>query len=201
MPDFDFELGGPEIFAADAWEGYELAIRAWVQASGLFDDAKIIRAEQDGPRPTVPFAEVRVGDEVALGACDALETTFDDAAPAGEEVTLTARGQRDLTVTVRVFTNRATGADSARALASKLQVSLRLPSVKGILREGGLTCWDQGSVSQIPAILDTKWEGRASLSIRCYAEETASEKVGYVETVRLTNAIIVPESTFDVTGE
>lgn len=198
MPDFVFNIAGPEIFVADAWEGYELAARAWVEASGLFQASAIIRAEQDGPRPAAPFAEVRVGDEVALGAVDGLEQSYDAGAAAGEEITLTARGQRSLTVTVRVFTTRATGADSARALASKLQVSLRLPGVADIFDVAGMTVWDQGQVRQIPAVLDTKWEGRAELTIHCYVEETATEKTGYISAAELTDESDDPIPPFTV---
>lgn len=180
---------------ADNWATYEGALREWVlEASGLAAGS-IIFAEQDGPRPTAPFAVIRVGDIHALGAVDTNDSTYDPYAPEGEEMVETTRGQREVTVTVQAFTASAIGGGSARALLSKVQTALNSRAIRDVLHEAGLTCFDRGSISVIPAILDTRWEGRAVLTARFYLEETVTYATGYITQTELTDQSVTPEET------
>lgn len=182
------------------WEAFENALRQWVIAASGLTPEKVIRAEQDGPRPATVFAEVRIGDVRALGAADAVSTEYDAGGPAGSEVTQTVRGQREFAATVRMFTSSAVGAESARALLLQVQAGLRLPSVRDILHEAGLTCFDQGVVQSIPAILDTRYEGRATLTARFYCEVTISEATGIVGSVEVTDEGENPDDVFIIDG-
>lgn len=184
---------------ASNWDDYEQAIRQWViEASGL-NTTKVIRAEQNGPRPATPFAEVRVGDAIAVGAADAVERYYDPFADPGEEVTLVVRGLRELEVTVRVFTDASVGAESARALLEKTRTALGLDTFRDILQDAGVTVFDRGVVQHLPGVLDTRWEGRATLTVRAYVEDTVSETTGYIDSVQVTDQSVDPDDTYTLT--
>lgn len=185
----------PVITGSGDFGDFENAIRLWVIAATGLTASKVIRGNQNGPRPEAPFAEVIVGDLIPVGAADAQDESYDPDGDVGAEITETARGQREMTATVRIFTVSAVGPASARALLAKVPVSLGLSSVRDILHSAGLTCFDAGTVAHVPAILDTKWEGRATLTARLYAELTASTTTGFISSVELTNTSTVPDST------
>ncbi len=176
-------------------------MRQWVITAIGFDSTKVIRAEQDGPRPTGIFAEVRVGDGAPVGAVDSHEHVYDSGAAAGEEMVETVRGVREVSATVRVFTPSAVGSESARALLSRAQTALGLEGVRQIFYDAGMTLFDRGGpIQSIPAILDTRWEGRAQLTIRLYVEETATATTGYIASTELTDQSVDPPETFIVDG-
>lgn len=194
MATFDFELPAATITFGGDFDAIENAIRAWVIAATGLATEKVIRGYQNGPRPSAPFAEVIVGDLIPVGAADAQDESYDPDAAAGAEITQTSRGVREMTATVRVFTVSAVGASSARALLGRLPTSLGLQAIRDILHVAGLTCFDPGTVTHVPAILDTKWEGRATLTARFYTELTASTTTGYISSVELTDTSTVPDS-------
>jgi hypothetical protein len=176
------------------------ALRQWVLGSTDLPDSAVIFAEQNGPRPVAPFAEVRVGDILPVGAVDAYEAVYDASADEGEEMVETSRGLREVPATVRVFTNSAIGASSAAAILSGVQTALGLPGTRDALHAAGVTCFDRGTIQRIPSVLDTKWEGRATLTVRFYAEETAVSSTGYIAGVELTDQSVTPPEQF-VVGE
>jgi len=189
-------------FPADefTWVGYQAAVRDWLVASTGIPTERVIMSNQNGPRPAVPFAEVAFDELVPLGAVDAVDQSFDASGDPGAEVTITSHGVRDQGVRVRVYTDRAVGDSSARVLLARAQAVLALPGARAGFHAAGATVWDRGTVAPIPAVLDTRWEGRAELEIRLYVEVQATEQVGYIETLVLTDAVTVPESDFEVSG-
>jgi hypothetical protein len=188
----------PVITGSGDFGDFENAIRLWVIAATGLPTSKVIRGNQNGPRPDPPFAEVIVGDLVPVGAADAQDEVYNPAGEAGAEIAETSRGMREMTATVRIFTLSDVGPSSARALLAKVPTSLGLSVVRDILHSAGLTCFDAGTVTHVPAILDTKWEGRASLTARLYTELTASSTTGYITSVELTNTSTVPNSVTTV---
>jgi hypothetical protein len=184
--------------APQGWEYIERAIRDWIVTASGLPSEKVIRAEQDGPRPAAPFITVRMGDLIPLGMVDGLEHEYDNEAANGQEIVQQARGPRELSVEIRAYTESAVGALSARALLSLCQLSLRFETIRDALRDLGLTVFDNGTISSIPIVLETKWEGRALLACRFYLEEYVELRTGYIASVRLTDAIKNPEETFDV---
>lgn len=183
----------------DPWVGIESGIRAWVVAASGIPEDHVIYSTQNGPRPSAPFIELAFGDIMPLGAVDAIEQTYDAGAVSGSEITLTTIGQRELSVVLRAYTSTTFGGASARVLLSKLQTSLGVSSVRDTFHAAGVTCFDRGAVQTIPAVLDTRWEGRAQLILRFYVVDTASESSGYITSVELTDQSVDPEETYVVT--
>lgn len=73
---------------------------------------------------------------------------------------------------------------TARELLSGIQTSLALPTqLDNLYSAGGLVLQDQGSVQNISTVIETKWEGRAALSVIFRLTDSAVEKTGYVDGV------------------
>lgn len=179
------------------WENYERAIVDWIAQATGFPAGKVVRSNQDGPRPAPPFVEVSFGGLVPLGAVDAVENFFDVEADPGAEVVQLIRGQRELDVTVRAYTVSAVGIASARAVLSLCQLALRTDTTRARLSDlGNVTVFDNGVIRAIPAVLGAKWEGRAELTCRFYVEETLESRTGYIAAVEATNQIPDPDRTF-----
>jgi hypothetical protein len=182
---------------SNPWDALEDAVRALVVSATGIPSIRVIRGNQNGPRPRAEdgaFAEVIVGDAIPIGAADAQQEVYNSGGAAGAEIAETSRGVRELPVTIRVFTVSSVGSGSARALLAQVPTSLGLSSVRDALHTAGLTCFEPGTVGYVPAILDTKWEGRATLTMRFYTELTASTTTGYITAVELTNTSVVPNS-------
>ena len=91
-------------------------------------------------------------------------------------------------------------AAAARAILSAVQTSLGLPGTRELLHAAGVTCFDRGTIQVIPSVLDTKWEGRATLTVRFYTEETATSATGYIAGAELTDQSVDPPEAF-IVGE
>jgi hypothetical protein len=195
---FGDELGGLFGDYLVSWSNHEKAIRAWIVSATGLPESKVIRAEQNGPKPAAPFIDIRLGGLTPVGIVDAVENYYDNEAANGEEIVQMIRGSRELEVSIRAFTESAVGDDTARALLSVAQLALRLDSIRDALAEAGLSPFDNGRIAAIPVVLETRWQGRAQLVCRFYLEETLSERTGYIASVELTNEVVDPPEIFTV---
>lgn len=169
-----------------AWSSIEDAVRAWVlSASGLAAEA-VYFADQ-----AVPASElgarivVRLGDVLQVGT-DALEHTYSDARPVGAEIEYTARGPRELVVSLQAFAPATVGSGTtARSLLAACQAALGLPSVRDALNLAGLGVLQEGAIQRIPGTSSNAPEDRAVLDTRFCLGQTTTERTGYIATVEL----------------
>lgn len=183
----------------DTFEG---ALVAWVVRSTGIPAGKVILARQDGPRPAPPFAEVGIVGLIPLGAVDAKEYEILPSEDALEDVRELVRSPREMPVLVRIFTSSAIGPNSALALALRAQSALGLTGTRDALGDAGVTVFDLGNITPIPAMFGTKWEGRAQLDPRFYVELTTAEvgAITYIKDVELTNEEPDPDHVVTVEG-
>lgn len=166
----------------------ENLIREWVKRGSGLDNAHVIWKHQDTNSPGGSYVAIELGDQVALGSTDAVLETTDLSRPNGEEVELAVLGQREMVVSVEVFTPGKTRKESAaRAIANRIQTSLSLSSVRDLLAQRGLSAFDRGTVRYVPGIRGADFEGRAVLEVRLYVPHRLVERVGYIGSVELTN--------------
>jgi hypothetical protein len=131
----------------------EDVVRSWLVAAGASGgipsaDSAVIIADQDGPRPALPYLTVRVLlYDLPVGED---ESAVDDADPP----TVRQRGQRTGTVSVNAY---GTGAEDWLERAVLL---LRSPSVAALLLAGGLTIRPEGGISNLSGLRDTGTETR-----------------------------------------
>jgi hypothetical protein len=167
------------------WTAIENALQAWVATASAIPSSRVIWAHQRGAQPTIDFIVLSFTSVDPLGI-DPLECLTDLTRPAGQEIELRAGGQRSMVLSLQAFTQSVTGASSARALLSRVQAALGLPSIVASLDAAGVSAYDTGQVQAIPEILQTTFVGRAALEVRFYGREAASEFTGYIDTVLAT---------------
>jgi hypothetical protein len=131
----------------------EDVVRSWLVAAGASGgipsaDSAVIIADQDGPRPALPYLTVRVLlYDLPVGED---ESVVDDADPP----TVRQRGQRTGTVSVNAF---GSGAEDWLERAVLL---LRSPSVRALLDAGQLTVRPEGGSNNLSRVRDDKTEVR-----------------------------------------
>lgn len=106
---------------------------------------------------------------------------------AGQEITIKEFGRRQFGLTVQCFgTNgQEAGVSSPVAVLSAVRSALALPTPRGLLNAVGVTCFDRGSVSNVPALVGTIYEPRAIFESQWYLNEAVTEQTGYIETVNV----------------
>lgn len=175
--------------AAD-WQAIEDALQAWaVRASGL-PAASVRWADQDATRPQPPFVELRL-DHEGGGAPVPEQQTIDNPTPsAGQEILINTITHEDLTLTVHAFTAPTVGANSARALASRMKAQIASETEIGIFDDAGIAIVETGPVQNLTAVLETKSEGRAVFDVRLRVADGFTEATTYVETVDIPTGTI-----------
>jgi hypothetical protein len=82
-------------------------------------------------------------------------------------------------------------ARTARELLSAAMESLDFPSVRDTLEAAGLVVVEKEAIHNISTVLESKWQGRASLDVRFRTTDSTVEKTGYVDGI-----IIVPDPVY-----
>lgn len=169
-----------------AWDAVENAVRAWVLAATGLGESAVYFADQSVPASELaPRIVVRVGDVLQVGT-DALSHDYSAARPAGAEIEYTARGPRELVVSLQAFAPTTTGSgNTARSLLAACQAALGLPSVRDTLNAAGLGVLQEGNVQRIPGTSSNAPEDRAVLDTRFCLGQTTTERTGYIATVEL----------------
>ena len=160
----------------------QTALVGWIAAATGIASGSVIVADQGGPRPSKPFATVKVTDIANMGAYDAMSTSMAGGTPdPGEEVVITAGGHRELSVSVQLFTASTQGTASAMALASKLRA--QAPISEALFDAAGVTLAQVGAARNLAEVFRTTQEGRAQVDATLYATESVTSLTTYIETV------------------
>jgi hypothetical protein len=168
------------------WEDIEDRIHeAVVRATGFADD-RVVWKWQDADAPALDYATVDLGVPVAVGE-DRIRYQTDLTRPQGQEVKQTIRGTREVALELEVFCSAPRGNNSAKAVMARTQMALRIPSIKHLLRLGGLSVFDLGVPGYVNDIPTVNFRGRATCSMRCYVVlPEVVEYCGYIARVRGT---------------
>jgi hypothetical protein len=177
----------------------ESALVAFIEtASGL--TGKVALAMQTAPQLAMPYATVRItGPRPAGGPWPRIIQSYDAAQPVGQEVSLQAVVDEELTVSIQLFTPLTFGAASARALMAQLRMALALQSTLDPLRDAGLALVDVGDIHDLSAILETAFQGRAALDLRFLVADDLTERTGYVGSVGVSGTVSGDGSSVTVT--
>lgn len=169
----------------------ENALHAWVvTATGLAPE-RVIWEAQDARLPAVDFITMRITGSVGLGVGAELVYEHDDSAPQGEEVTTTATELTEFSLTVQARTSSALGDACASELLKRARVYLSLEGVCAALAANDVSCFDLGSVRDLPIIESTTVRARALLTPRFYTRSVVSEKTTFIETVEAEGVLAV----------
>lgn len=169
-----------------SWSAVETALHAWVvAASGITGSlVRFAHHNEDRPAPPNHWVELTLGNLGAVGIADAIVISEVDDPDPGEEIEIRAVGHRESALAIQVHAD-ADGDSGARAIAETIQTALQLPAIHRALDAAGVSVFDRGSITSVPRVVETDWEGRAVLSCRLYTIAQAAERTTYIETAHV----------------
>lgn len=107
---------------------------------------------------------------------------------SGEEISLTARGQRVAYLSIQAFGGTVSGAASPRALLEDVVAHAALPGRRAALVAAGLGLAPLGAVQSMEGSTGASlFEPRATLEGRLFLTSEVSEPSTYIESVEITN--------------
>jgi len=125
------------------------AVRSWLKTALTLTDAKVIVAEDDGPRPAMPYLTVKVlAHDIPEGWDEVIRTI------SGDNPVNAVRGQRSFTVSVQGF-----GAGAEEYLQDAV-LSLQLDSTQDSLTDAKISLFPLGGATPDAAVRDTSFEPR-----------------------------------------
>ena len=170
------------------WTAMEDALHAWVVASTGYPANRVLWRDQDANAKVADRITLHISGPIVLGTDEQASST-DLLQPAGQEITLSVRGDREWSLQVECFTGATTTTSDAKSILTNLQTVGQLPSKLALLDAQGITVFDHGSVQYTPEIREVAYQGRALLLMRFYSRDVASEKTGYIAEVEITDTV------------
>lgn len=162
-----------------SWSAVEQLLQAWVaSASGI----PAIWSHQSVARPELPFATLKHDGGSSKGIPER-DLSYDSQAPAGQEITISTREHTEFAVSVQVFTADVVGDNAAPAILNRVRNALGLEGQVNAFAVQSLAMVDRGTVQNLTDLLETRFEGRASLDVRFRVSDGAADKTGYIATV------------------
>lgn len=169
------------------WGAIEIALHDEVETALGTTGARVVWDYQSGDRVenstgTPFFASLRLDGMVPNWAPDYIVTN-NASPPPGFEIKLAASAPTDATLTINIFSKTATGSNAARSLAEKVSQFFARESAIERLDQAGIAIIDRGPVLSVPTVLETKYESRASFTVRFSVRSGDEENTTYIQTV------------------
>jgi hypothetical protein len=190
------------------YDAMQTAIKAAVAEGTGLPTANVLWAYekyQGGSRPrNERFVTITLGPSVSLGI-DSYDTSIDSSRALGQEVELRTSSVQRFGLLIQCFGGTPMGNGSAMQALQRFRNRLALPSVRDHVYSAYVSPFDAGTVQYVPGIEGTKFEGRATLDMRCYVEASEVEYTGFINRVIgeydiYIGTFIVLEGTFDEQG-
>lgn len=168
------------------WADAEAALFTWahraLQTANGGTAVPVLWNFQNPPRGGKPFARLQRLSTTSLGSTDQVVLRPNPAGspPAGQELEYDTSALKEFLVSLQVFTDGVTGDTCAQALVEACQVALGRESYTQAFADAGVVVADKGTVQNLTALLETKYEGRAVLTARFRAGIQATEFGGYI---------------------
>jgi hypothetical protein len=162
---------------------FESAIQAQVVAGTGLADGQVVLRDQNARAPAGTYLTVATDGPITVGGPKSVYQSYDATKPLGQEVGLTVQGPAEMRVSVQGYTGATVGDANAQALLQQLRMYLQLPTTRDLLHLAGISVIDFGQVRRIPAVFGSAMEGRAILELRCYVNESATARTGYISQV------------------
>jgi len=170
------------------WTAIEDALHAWVVSATGYAAARVLWRDQDANAKVADRITLHISGPIVLGTDERVSAT-ELLEPAGQEITLSVRGDREWSLQVECYTGATTTTSDAKGILSKLQTVGQLPSKLALLDAQAISLFDLGSVQYAPEIREVAFQGRALLLMRFYSRDVATEKTGYIAEVEITDTV------------
>jgi hypothetical protein len=181
------------------WEAVENAIAAAVLAASSFSPGKVIWENQTAQRPALPYVSLfRDNDERLSWSTEQIVSDNPDghkgdpdANPpvVGTELLIDHKVDSEFHVRVQVFTAETRGNNAAHSVLSKIRNYFDTDAARRTLDAVGVATIERGSVMNISALVETRFEGRAALDIRFRTADGGQEINTYISSARITPTI------------
>lgn len=162
----------------------ENALQLQVSTACALAGDHVIWNHQSRDRVPRPFVVLTwLGDRV-LAPATPVESVDDNPTPtAGKEIVISASDDMEFQVRIDTYAESVTGSASALAVARKIARYLGRDDCSAALDAAGVAIIEAGAISSVPALLETKFEGRAQFTVRCRARDAAQEETTYIQSV------------------
>ena len=136
----------------------------------------VIFLEENAPRPTTPYITLKIGAILQIG----WDYIFDPTTNLGSNNQV---GDREFTLYIQAY-----GGDPI-TLLENLRTSLQKESVLDSLRASNLAVIGQFAIEDVSAIIESRFENRASLDIRFRIAQVYTDSIGVIDTVELQEKV------------
>lgn len=164
------------------WGAAEDAIRQWLMIGSGYPDQRVVHLDDNANRPALDYIGFALAALRPIGQDD-LVWTYDAAQPNGSQIKAEVSGERETTCEIQGFSKQRSGDTSSRAVLSRVQTAVGLPTVRAALKAAGVVVFDHGEIGYVPRLLNGEFEGRAILTVRLYCTEDVFERTTWIETV------------------
>lgn len=180
------------------WTAIEDALQAQVARAVGFAGAKVIWEDQKLPRPARPFLTLAISEDLTEESPERYQRnnpagvagTLTPTVTIGTELLVGTTGNVEFTLRVQAFTAEVIGNSSARAQLVKVRNAFAADSYCDALASSGIAVISRSTVQKLTEVLETKFEGRAALDIRCRVEDGHEETQTFIETVQITTTLV-----------
>jgi hypothetical protein len=173
------------------------AISAWVvAASGVDAELVVWTQKMIGLRLPPPYFTLHLAALRQIGQPQQQTVTLDPE-PDPPEYPLEVQVENSYELT---FTIQAWGGEDPTSLLLTVQAGAALPSIRRALREAGVGLGELEQVEEHGGVQGANDLGpRASMDCTAFVRGLVIEELPAIETVRITDNVITPPETFDVT--
>lgn len=134
----------------------------------------------NSPRPPRPYLTLKMISPAIKQGDDSAENVADDMGASTE--VWNRGGQRKLVVDFNCY---GKSHEQAYDYLSLWQSSLDLETVQTNLRKAGIAVWLASNVADLSALLNTGYEGRATLQVEFGIASNLTEDLGSIETINV----------------
>lgn len=168
----------------------EKALHRWFSAElriALDRDVPVIWTNQKRPRQEYPYGTLGfISGPTNEGGIDEKITETDLSQPAGEEVSITTRGPRALTLSTQCFGRPDRFNEALRAMTI-VQTSVRKLSNVAAFAAAFFAVIDTGAVVNLTGVVADAFLPRAQLDVFIRTTDEAVEREGYINTVEISS--------------
>jgi len=166
------------------WKTVRDAIYDWAHNSTGLD---IEWSNQRRAQSARPYGVLNmIGPPKMLGGDDALVISTDLSAGAGREIQQTYFGNREITVSLQIFSSTTAGMGQAMEYMSLAQSALNRESFFLPLLAAGVSVVNFGPPTDMSGVESATYVSRAALPVKFAVVDKTVDQTGYIETVEIT---------------
>lgn len=170
------------------------ALRGWVVAASSLPDGCVAWGHETiGRGMPQPYITMQLRSLRQIGHPEVTHAEIEGTPDAGAEIEVTSSTTLELIVALQAF------ADDPVGLLQSVRNAGSAPALRATLRDAGIGLADFRAVFEFGGVQGQGNGSRGAAELRCYVRDTATERLGYIETVEITDHVTDPEETFTVT--